>query len=354
MEPLVTTVIPTYRRPAFLRRAVTSALKQTFKDLVVCIYDNASGDETEEIARSLMREDSRVRYHRHPENIGSLKNFEFGLNQVQTKYFSLLSDDDILLPGFYEAAVAALEKTEGTSPAAQAVGPVVRVNERAEIFRQRPDYFPVGTYAPPDGALTMMRTGRPTWVGILFRTSMARELGGFDHAAGLNIEGDFILKLATKHPYVVIGEPSGIFTLQAPAEHRDGDRNYLLYYKADEHWFGKIRNEYGLPKEQSREICDIIWRQHAKSLMRAGAQWALQGKFDEAQEAYDLLDRDRYSKRHRVLYAIKASKYFPPLRLFNRISRAISKSKPYLWYRSRKHRKTHAKYQRHVDYMKTL
>jgi len=45
-EPLITTVIPTYRRPAMLRRAIRSVLSQTFPDFRLCVYDNASGDET--------------------------------------------------------------------------------------------------------------------------------------------------------------------------------------------------------------------------------------------------------------------------------------------------------------------
>src|SRR5690242_8086487 len=40
-EILITAVIPTYRRPHLLRRAITSVLTQESAPLQVCVYDNA-------------------------------------------------------------------------------------------------------------------------------------------------------------------------------------------------------------------------------------------------------------------------------------------------------------------------
>src|SRR5438105_3287010 len=63
-------VIPTYRRPGLLRRAVRSALAQTHSDLEVWVYDNASGDETEAVVAELAAVDARLHYHRHQHNLG--------------------------------------------------------------------------------------------------------------------------------------------------------------------------------------------------------------------------------------------------------------------------------------------
>ena len=45
-QPLITTIIPTYQRPQLLRCAIQSVLDQTYANFQVCVYDNASGDET--------------------------------------------------------------------------------------------------------------------------------------------------------------------------------------------------------------------------------------------------------------------------------------------------------------------
>ena len=80
-KPLITTIIPTYRRPNLLRRAIKSVLNQTYPHCQVCVCDNTSGDETANVVAKIAKKDPhpRVKYHCHPENIGAIKNFKYGL-----------------------------------------------------------------------------------------------------------------------------------------------------------------------------------------------------------------------------------------------------------------------------------
>ena len=109
-NPKITTVIPTYRRPQFLKYAIQSALDQTYSNIIVLVCDNASNDETKSVAMSF--KDPRVRYHCQPENVSLEDNFESGLNLVTTPYYSFLGDDDFLFPQFYETALAALSREQ--------------------------------------------------------------------------------------------------------------------------------------------------------------------------------------------------------------------------------------------------
>lgn len=115
VEPVVTTILPTYRRPTLLKRAVFSALQQSFGNFVIQILDNASGDDTEDVARELMRLDPRIRYVRHPENIGSLNNMIWGMERVETPYFNILCDDDLLMPEFCATTVSMLDAGDRSS-----------------------------------------------------------------------------------------------------------------------------------------------------------------------------------------------------------------------------------------------
>ncbi|RKX41747.1 MAG: glycosyltransferase family 2 protein, partial [Thermotogae bacterium] len=65
-KPLITTIIPTYRRPKLLQRAIKSVLNQTYPHFQVCVYDNASGDETAEVVAEFAKKDPRVKYYCHP------------------------------------------------------------------------------------------------------------------------------------------------------------------------------------------------------------------------------------------------------------------------------------------------
>ena len=64
-QPLITTIIPTYRRSEKLKRAIQSVLAQTYPHFQICVYDNASGDETADVVAALAKEDSRVQYFCH-------------------------------------------------------------------------------------------------------------------------------------------------------------------------------------------------------------------------------------------------------------------------------------------------
>ena len=69
-KPLITTIIPTYQRPKLLRRAIKSVLNQTYPHFQVCVYDNASGDETEAIVQEFIAKDSCIQYFRQEKNWG--------------------------------------------------------------------------------------------------------------------------------------------------------------------------------------------------------------------------------------------------------------------------------------------
>lgn len=101
----VTVLIPTYKRPEKLKRAVDSVLNQSYQDFTIIISDNASGDETESVVNSLIKNDSRIEYHKQPLNIGMNPNFNFLVSKVATPFFCLLSDDDYYLPTFLEDAI---------------------------------------------------------------------------------------------------------------------------------------------------------------------------------------------------------------------------------------------------------
>src|ERR1700730_12982672 len=67
---LISVLIPAYNAGPFLRRAVQSALPQTLAPLEVLIVNDASTDNTLDIAKALACEDARVRVISLPTNVG--------------------------------------------------------------------------------------------------------------------------------------------------------------------------------------------------------------------------------------------------------------------------------------------
>jgi glycosyltransferase involved in cell wall biosynthesis len=102
--------IPCYNYGRFLRTCVTSVLSQSLKDIRILILDNASTDDSLNIARQLAREDSRVEVLAHPINIGPHANYNAGVEWASSKYFFILDADDLLAPGALERAVHIMEQ----------------------------------------------------------------------------------------------------------------------------------------------------------------------------------------------------------------------------------------------------
>src|SRR5580700_358729 len=105
--PLVSILIPTYKRAALLPLAVQSALEQSYPSIEVLILDDCSPDDTTSAATRFAG-DRRVRYIRHETNLGLPRNWQFGIDAARGEFFSILHDDDSLEPTFVKDLLAPL------------------------------------------------------------------------------------------------------------------------------------------------------------------------------------------------------------------------------------------------------
>ncbi len=96
-QPLVSVVIPTFNRAAFLPSAVRSALEQTLREIEVIIVDDGSTDATPEVCRALAEADPRVRLVRQA-NRGLAAARNAGLAAATADWVAFLDDDDLWVP----------------------------------------------------------------------------------------------------------------------------------------------------------------------------------------------------------------------------------------------------------------
>lgn len=108
-QPLVTIGVPVYNGGRLLAGALDSLLAQTFEDYEILILDNASTDNTKEIALQYAHRDPRIRYERNETNIGSTPNYNLVARKAIGKYFRWQACDDLVLPTYLEKTVPLLE-----------------------------------------------------------------------------------------------------------------------------------------------------------------------------------------------------------------------------------------------------
>ncbi|MFZ3072562.1 MAG: glycosyltransferase family 2 protein [Thermodesulfobacteriota bacterium] len=205
--PRITTIITTYQRPKLIRRAIQSVLNQTYPYLQVCVYDNASGDGTKEVVLNLARQDNRVKYFCHSENIGGLANLTYGMSQVRTPFFSILSDDDFLLPNFYEDAMT---KLENYPEAVFCAGSTIMADENGEILALSLTDWQDEMIYPPEGLLHMWEKVHPTWTTILFRSKVLKIVAPNRDVYG-PLDVEFGMRIARAYPFYLFKKPCGVF-----------------------------------------------------------------------------------------------------------------------------------------------
>lgn len=106
-EPLVSVIIPTYNRQSYLKLAIESALRQKYRNIEIIVSDDCSPQSPQALIESF--QDSRIRFHRNPKNLGICQNVVNGFKLARGKYVASLNDDDMWNEDFLETLVPPLE-----------------------------------------------------------------------------------------------------------------------------------------------------------------------------------------------------------------------------------------------------
>jgi Glycosyl transferase family 2 len=102
-------MIPCYNYGNWLRDCVMSVLRQTGVDVDVVIVNDASSDNTIDVARALTHQDPRTRLIDHKENRGQIPSVNEAIEQANGDYIVKLDPDDMLAPNSLARSAALLE-----------------------------------------------------------------------------------------------------------------------------------------------------------------------------------------------------------------------------------------------------
>lgn len=114
-EILISIAIPVYNSLEFFKKALASALNQTYKDfyLIVVVDNNHDGEidninEFEHYIRTL--DNRKIVYYKNSENVGPIHNFNLGILNSNSKYVVMCHEDDELNENCLEELLKFKEK----------------------------------------------------------------------------------------------------------------------------------------------------------------------------------------------------------------------------------------------------
>lgn len=99
-EDLVCICLPVHNCENTIRVTLDSIIAQKYENFKLMIFDNFSTDTTHQICQEYEVRDPRVSVHRHHQNIGWGKNFNYAIEKMDGHYGCIIHGDDFYGPNF--------------------------------------------------------------------------------------------------------------------------------------------------------------------------------------------------------------------------------------------------------------
>jgi len=227
--PRVSVLVPCYNDGRFLAEALRSIQEQTFDDFEVVVSDDASSDDSAEVAQRIASDDPRFRIVRNPENLGMTPNWNRALREARGEFVAKLDADDALAPGFLASLVEEFEheprvgtafcRTLDCDESLRPTGPY-QGDEALRLSGVDPE---VRQVLPGLRWLTMALEDRQIWHSNaqLHRRDELMAQGGWDER-WLSSDLELILRVLERDRLVAHAPLQGVLYRRREGSHRDG------------------------------------------------------------------------------------------------------------------------------------
>jgi len=283
----VSVIIPCYGYGKFLPACLASVLAQEAVDLEVLILDDASPDDTPDVAAALAATDPRIEFRRHSANQGHLATFNDGLAWASGEYIVIISADDLLTDG---ALARAARLLEAHPQVGLVYGTTVPFISGQSLPPARTPRGP-GQWRITPGRQWFETACRRASTGIwtpevMVRASVQREVGGYRTDLPHTADQYMWLEFALHADVGWIGNadqayyryhPHNLHKTLAPTRYLD-----LLYRRAA---FTALFQAYADQLPEAASLQQIVTRRVARSALGAAGAVSSEGADGRAQSA---------------------------------------------------------------------
>lgn len=212
-KPRLTIAIPTYRRPDLIIETIASVLAQTDLDGVelVVVEDDPAMNDLERLLAALpgLRQIA-FRYYRNTINAGLFGNWNNSLSLACGEWVTILNDDDMIDPAFVttirqaqaadpkaDAIVCSLRFLDQRTGAGDSEAPLSRVERIRNLFR-----FGWRDRRRLSAAKLFFGSLAGSGLGLVVRTQVIRDLGGYQAEEYPSADYFFMTRLARFHRFI--------------------------------------------------------------------------------------------------------------------------------------------------------
>ena len=189
----VQVALPVYNGSTYLRQALESLEKQTYKDFEVVVYNNASKDNSGEIAEEFAVKDARFKVVHREKTVPLLENFLGTFEGADCEYLIWRAHDDYSEANMIEVLANALDE----NPSAGLAAPSIITHKRnRDIHRKMPRILKGKALEPA----SLLWGGHASWIYGMFRP---RDLERYYRDALANLEHLWAIDHATMLPLIL-------------------------------------------------------------------------------------------------------------------------------------------------------
>lgn len=195
--PLVSIIIPTYKGNISLKRAIESALNQSYKNIeVIVVDDNDPDTEYRKLTESIMAyfsNNPHVVYIKHDKNKNGSAARNTGFRYSKGDYICFLDDDDVFKESKVEKQVFYLEKYQQYHAAycwRIQNGEIVKCSKTGDLTKE---------------ILTLEYT--PYTSSLMLKRDCFKKLDGFDESYKRHQDFEFLLRFFKHYKIGVVEEP---------------------------------------------------------------------------------------------------------------------------------------------------
>lgn len=112
MEELVSIIIPVYNAEKYIQETINSILSQTYNNFEIILVDDISTDNSVEIIKENMKNDSRIKLITNTKKQGAAGVRNIGINYATGRYIAYIDADDYWVPSKLEKQIKFMKNND--------------------------------------------------------------------------------------------------------------------------------------------------------------------------------------------------------------------------------------------------